>query len=112
MLYNLSTIARRANALARDMGKSAAFKKAWAEEKIAVAEAAPFMLEMQDRWDAADFEQSRELNAVIAAQSAAIAPALTVVPAPRKELTWEEELEAFINANKSDPLIRNLGKAA
>jgi len=34
MKYNLSTIARRANSLAADMGKSLAFKKAWAEAKI------------------------------------------------------------------------------
>ena len=35
MKYNLSTIARRANALARTLGQSLAWRKAWAEEKLA-----------------------------------------------------------------------------
>jgi len=82
MKYNLSKIARRANVLTATMIQSAAWKKAWAEEKIAIAEAALFALEMKDRWDAANFEQSRTLNAVITAQRATIAPALTIVKTP------------------------------
>jgi hypothetical protein len=35
MKHNRSTIARRANALARTLGQSLAWRKAWAEEKLA-----------------------------------------------------------------------------
>ena len=34
MKYNLSNIARRANALSRNMSKSIAWRKAWAEAKV------------------------------------------------------------------------------
>ena len=63
MKYNLSSIARRANALTRTMPQSAAWKQAWAEAKIERLEAALFALRMKDRWDSADHAQSRELNA-------------------------------------------------
>jgi len=40
MKYNLSNIARRANALARDMSKPLAWRKAWAEAKLESVELA------------------------------------------------------------------------
>ncbi|MCL2300828.1 MAG: hypothetical protein FWC27_11870 [Firmicutes bacterium] len=85
MKYNLSSIARRANALARTMSKSLAWRKAWAEAKIANAESALFVLRMKDRMDAADFTQSRELAAEITRLQASIAtaPALRIVEALR-----------------------------
>jgi len=45
MKYNRSEIARRANALARTMNRSAAWKKAWAEAKIARLEKAMYLPE-------------------------------------------------------------------
>jgi len=40
MKYNLTNIARRANALSRTMSKSLAWRKAWAEAKVARTEQA------------------------------------------------------------------------
>jgi len=40
MKYNLTNIARRANALSRDMNKSLAWRKAWAEAKLESVELA------------------------------------------------------------------------
>ncbi|MCL2300247.1 MAG: hypothetical protein FWC27_08910 [Firmicutes bacterium] len=84
MKYNLSNIARRANALARSMNQSLAWRKAWAEAKIANAESALFELRMKDHMDAADFTQSRELAAEITRLQASIAPApaLRIIEAP------------------------------
>jgi len=84
MKYNLSNIARRANALTRTMNQSAAWKMAWAEEKLNTAEKVLFVLKMKDRMDAADFTQSRELNAEIAALRQSTA-ALKIVEAPRTD---------------------------
>jgi len=85
MKYNRSNIARRANALARTMDRSAAWKTAWAEAKMAVAESALFVLGMKDRMDAADFDQARELRAEIAKQRAAIKEASSTSPGtPRR----------------------------
>jgi len=42
MKYNLSNIARRANALTATLGKSLAWRKAWAEAKIAHLEKAMY----------------------------------------------------------------------
>jgi|GEM_PF-7018685 len=65
MKYNRSDIARRANALARSMDKSNAWKLAWAEAKVAQLEEQEFTLKMKDRWSQEDFVQGAILNSAI-----------------------------------------------
>lgn len=117
MKYDLSNIARRANSYAAAMGKSRAFKKAWAEEKLAIAEAARFELEMKDRWSREDFNRNRELSDNIAVLRKRISDLEEVTAAPtaeavRKELTWEEQMDALLEAYKDDPFMRSLRRAA
>jgi len=94
MKYNLSNIARRANALTATMNQSAAWKLAWAEAKIDRLEEQLFVLNMKDRMTAAELDQSRELNAAIAALRQSTAPALKVVEV--KEQSWEELMAAIL----------------
>ena len=68
MKYNLSAIVRRANSYAAAIGKSRAFKKSWAEEKMERLEGQLFMLNMVDFWsdaDRAEYDRlSREISAL------------------------------------------------
>lgn len=63
--YNRSAIARRANALARTMNRSAAWKIAWAEAKAEQLKEQEFILKMKDRWTQEDFVQKARLNSAI-----------------------------------------------
>ena len=83
MKYNRSNIARRANVLTRSMDKSRAWRKAWAEEKLAVAEAALFILQMKDRMSGDDYAEAARLGREAADLHKALQP-LCIVEAPRK----------------------------
>ena len=61
-MYNKSEIMRNANAYAKTTSRSAAMKKAWALAKIEKIDDALFMLNMKDRWNAADWKMSGELE--------------------------------------------------
>jgi hypothetical protein len=91
MKYNLSAITRRANRYAAAIGKSRAFKKAWAEAKVDRLENELFTLKMKDVFEAEDFLLCYSLNDKINEQRkviAAMEPQAHIAEDPRKANTW------------------------
>jgi len=114
MKYNRSNIARRANALARSMSRSTAWRKAWAEEKLAVAESALFVLRMKDRMSGGDHAEAARLGREITDLRKAIQP-LCIVEAPHKanlEPLFSDEYAALCRKYAGDTAaLRRLQRA-
>ena len=99
MTYNLSSIMKSANSYAKEIGKSAALKRAWAEAKIDSIENKQFMLSMKDRWNNEDYETNNSWNNEIAKLRARITEVAEEITISEKRKAAAERMNAKIVAD-------------